>query len=411
MADVFPFAAIHYNSEKYPDVSSVITPPYDVIPDAEVPKLLKRSPHNFAHLDLPRKDPDDYRAQKAEFDQWREQRAMVKDPSPSYYFYRQVYEWNGRKYTRDAIVGAVQLHDFSERVVLPHENTHGKAKTDRLNLMKAFRCQLSHIFGVVKDEENFLAETLKSVPSEKPIVKGRSDEGVDHTVWIIPSKNNSALRAFFQSRPIYIVDGHHRYESSTTYAKEVGAYKNSAIPSSAAVFSICTTTDPGLIVLPTHRIVSGVQNWDALWAKASENFKLTPMTASELEVFTEKPADSPAFAVAWKDKIFLVQPKDWQSQERNWGYALHKLSVHWSDRVFLKQVAGVDDHAFAKHLVYEREFGKAFAEIGKASFVIFQPQPEVSDMTDIADEGKFMPPKSTYFYPKLASGLLLRDLD
>jgi uncharacterized protein (DUF1015 family) len=410
VADVFPFSAVHYNPEKFPDLSSVITPPYDVIADNEVHRLLERSAYNFAHLDLPRRDPDDYAEQKKAFDQWREEQVVVKDGAPAFYFYRQIYDWNGTIYTRDALVAAVQLHEFSERVVLPHENTHGKAKTDRLNLMRAFQCQLSHIFGVVKDDEKFLAKTLKTTTATKPLLKGRSEDGVDHTLWIIPNEFNTSITDFFRKEPIYIVDGHHRYESSVTYAKEVGAFKDPSLPASAAVFSICTTSDPGLIVLPTHRIVRGVANWDTLWAKANEAFHITPMTALELEAFTEKPTEQPCFAVAWKDKLFLVQPKDWKSSEKLFGYALHKLSVHWSDRIFLRDVAGIPDTAFARHLTYEREFGKAFAAIKDSSFVVFQPQPEISDMTDIADEGKFMPPKSTYFYPKLASGLLLRDL-
>lgn len=414
MAQVLPFSAVYYNPEKLPDVTTVITPPYDVIPDADVPALLKRSPYNFAHLDLPRKDPDDYAAQKQQYIEWKEKNVLTKSANPAYYFYRQVYEWNGKSYTRDALVAAVGLHDFSERVVLPHENTHGKAKTDRLNLMRAFQCQLSHIFGVVKDETKFMARNLSRTTENEPLLTGKSDDGVLHTVWEVPPGLNSAIRLFFKNEPIYIVDGHHRYESSVTYSKEVGAFKHAEQAASAALFSICTTTDPGLIVLPTHRIVTGVSDWSSRWAKVAQDFLVTPMSAAQLEAFTEKPSPTPSFAVAWRDggkeQIFHVEPKNWQSKEKDWGYALHKLSVHWSDRVFLKDIASVADTAFAKHLTYEREYQKAYDAVSGASFVIFQPQPQVSDMTDIADEGKFMPPKSTYFYPKLASGLLMREL-
>jgi uncharacterized protein (DUF1015 family) len=410
MAKIFPLRGIHYNTEIIKNLNEVLTPPYDNIPAGEEKKFWDRSPYNFAHVDLPLKDEDDYSEATATLTKWIEHKILSTDKNPGYYWYRQIFPHEGTQHSRDALVCTVQLADFSEGIVRPHENTHGKAKKDRLQSIRKTGFNLSHIFGMVKDPDGFLNGLMERWEFQTPLLQGTTDDGAHHAVWRLDADKVPELEAFFSSQPIYIVDGHHRYESALAYAREVGAYGKESHPASRTLFTICNAFEPGLVVLPTHRGVKTLGSTKTLLNNLHESFDLVPLTVEGLKTFCSKPVTTPTFAVGWEDKLYLCTPKHWENAAHSMGKALYKLPMHWSDRKILSETLLVPESDFGHRIQYEKDALKLWNERAKYDFLVFHARPKITDVTDVADEKAFMPPKSTYFYPKLASGLVLRHL-
>ncbi len=410
MAKIFPFRGFHYNTKLIANLDDVITPPYDNIPAGDDVKLWNRSPYNFAHVDLPLKPEDDYTTASQTLTKWIEHKIMAADNSPGYYWYRQTFPHEGTRHVRDALMCAVQLHDFSENVVRPHENTHGKAKKDRLQSIRKTGFNLSHIFGMVKDPDGFLMSLIEKYEFQAPLLQGTTSEGAEHAVWKLEADKVRELPAFFADQPIYIVDGHHRYESALAYAREVGAYGNENHPAGRTLFTICNAFEPGLIVLPTHRGVKSVGALKSRLSEISTLFDLTPASPDTLKPFTAKPGTTPAFMVGFNDLLYTATPKNWEKQIDTMGQALYKLPMHWSDRKLISGMFEVPEHDYMDRIDYEKDALKLWENRGKYDLMVFHARPKTTDVTDVADAKGFMPPKSTYFYPKLASGLVLRQL-
>ncbi len=410
MADIFPFRGFHYNTKTIGSLTDVITPPYDNIPAGEEQKFWNRSPYNFAHVDLPLKEEDDYSTAQQTLTKWLEHKILVGDNTPSYYWYRQTFKLDGNTHVRDAMMASVKLTDFSEGVVRPHENTHGKAKKDRLQSIRKTGFNLSHIFGMVKDPDGFLSSLMERFEFQAPLLDGTTDDGAEHAVWKLEAEKVPELATFFKTQPIYIVDGHHRYESALAYAREMGAYGSDTHPAARTLFTICNAFEPGLIVLPTHRGVKTLGEARTMLETLHERYTLTPSTPEALKAFTSKPTATPSFFVGFDGALYSCTPKNWEREATNMGKALYKLPMHWSDRKILVEMMGIPESEFQSRIQYEKDAMKLWEDRSKYEFSIFHAQPKITDVTDVADDKAFMPPKSTYFYPKLASGLVLRQL-
>jgi len=409
MALVAPFHGIYYNAKKSPPLSDLITPPYDVIPKSEVPKYLERSPYNFSHLILPTKEDDDYVTASERLKKWKELEILMRDPSPAYYLYRQIFTANGQTHQRDTLMAAVELHEFSEGIIRPHENTHGKYKADRLRKLQATKHNLSHIFGMVKDSEGYLAGVYEKWQYKEPLARAVGTDGVENIVWRIDPAAEPGLSAFFEKRPIYIVDGHHRYGSSLEYAREQKALHNPDHPASRMLFAIANCFDPGLVVFATHRFVTGVPT-PLNRAEIERQFSLAPIEFPALKQWLLTPKDEPQFGLYVTGQLFIATPKDWTSAGAELGSSVAKLSVTWSDRYFLKDFCGIDDSNRTQRIAYEQNPDSLWERRNQANAIVFHAPPKVTDVTAVADEERFMPQKSTFFYPKLAAGLVLRDV-
>ncbi len=410
MAKIFPFRGFHYNTQTIKNLSEVITPPYDNIPAGDEKKFWNRSPYNFALVDLPLKEDDDYSAARATLTKWVEHKILVGDGAPGYYWYRQTFPFEGATLVRDALMCAVQLTDFAEAVVRPHENTHGRAKKDRLQSLRKTGFNLSHIFGMVKDADGFLSSLLEKWEFQEPLLQGTTDDGAQHAVWKLEADKVPQLAAFFANQPIYIVDGHHRYESALAYAREAGVYGSETHPSARTLFTICNAFEPGLIVLPTHRGVKSLGGTKSKLDSIGERFTLSRTNPEALKAFVAKPGNTPTFIVGYEDQLFTCTPKSWEREAASMGKALYKLPMHWSDRVLITGMFDVPEADFGQRIQYEKDAMKLWEERGKYDLMVFHARPRTTDVTDVADQKAFMPPKSTYFYPKLASGLVLRQL-
>jgi len=410
MAVVNPFKAFHYNTKTIRDLADVITPPYDVIPEGMDKTYRARSPYNFAHVDLPHSANETYEAADQRLKAWADKGIVTRDNVPNYYLYRQTFTVDGVTHMRDVLVGAVLLHEFADGVIRPHENTYGQAKADRLQQMRATNCQLSQIFGMVQDPDGFLESAYEPWEYRTPLLQAKADDGVEHVIWQIEGAKAKELGDFFKDKPIYIVDGHHRYESSVQFAKERGALGNPSDPAAYMMFAIANSYDPALIVFPTHRLVKSLPSAPPDRAKIAHDFRLTAMTLEELKRFVAQPQATPQFALFMEGSLFLYTPKNWNAEEGRLGKSVAKLSVAWSDLKLFKDHFGIDENNRKSHIAYEKDLNAAWGKRETAKAVVFHAPPAVEDIVHVADENRFMPQKSTYFYPKLSAGLIMRDL-
>jgi uncharacterized protein (DUF1015 family) len=404
------FKALHYNPQQIKDLSRVITPPYDVISPEEADRFRASSPYNFCHVDMLGPGEGNYAQAAERLAKWRQSNTLSQDPYSSYYLYQQTFEINGKKHTRRTLICSVELHEFSDRIIRPHENTHGKHKADRLDQLRHLQANLSHIFGMVKDPDGFLSNHFETWMFHAPFLRTVDAMGTEHVLWREEETKAGNISAFFQERPIYIVDGHHRYESAVAYAKEVGALGNPSHPASRTMFSIANCYDPGLIVLPTHRKAKHVSPTHLTREKVEESFELNPCTFEELQTFMKTPPKTPDFGLFAWGQLFLATPREWREAEDSLGTSLARLPVYWSDELLLKTLAGIPETERSQRIEYEKSAGALWDKKTDHDFIVFHATPSVDWVTDIADEGKFMPQKSTYFYPKLFAGLTLRDL-
>jgi len=407
MATISPFRAIHYNVRAIEDLSRVITPPYDVITPEEYKTYLARNHYNVAHILHPQKD---YVQAAALLRKWLQLDILKTTATASYYLYEQNFVLQGVSHTRNLLMCGVLLSEFGEGTVRPHENTYEAFKEDRLNILRETRCNLSHIFGMVKDPEGFLASVFEKPLFKPPYLKGRTDDGVEHVVWQIEQATGKQLEQFFENRPVYIVDGHHRYESALAYAREVNALGKKENPASSMLFAVANSYDPALIVMPTHRWLVNLVLSASQRSHLDKLFQLLPLPEEKLSAFLAKPPSVPQFALYLNGALFLCSPKHWQHEEASLGKCLYKLPVVWSDHKFLTEVCDIKAAERSKRVTYEKDFQALWQKKKDTDVVIFLPTPSVDDIIGVADEKKFMPQKSTYFYPKLAAGLIMRDV-
>jgi uncharacterized protein (DUF1015 family) len=389
------------------DVSKLIIPPYDAISPEQVPVFLSRSPYNLAHVLLPDSADPGYKNAGTKLRHWVDSGTLVEDAFERFFLYRQRFEIEGVTHVRDSLMCAVELDDFSEGHVRPHENTYGKYKADRLNIMRGTGYQLSHVFGMVRDSEGVLSEFFERWSYGKPLSFGGSGDGVEHFLWGVSAPDYGArINEFFGSRPIYIVDGHHRYSSALAYARELGTL-GTAHPSAQVLFCIVNAFDPSVLVFPTHRIVKkiSVEKLDEILSR----FSTTEISESELESFVRKPQKEARFVVCFKGRLLLCEPGVLLRAPSGWGESVAQLAVAWSDWQLLESL-GVDESNRADIVTYERSFEVAWAERPHASLIIFHGPTPIDRVCEVADEGQFMPQKTTYFYPKLAAGFVLRRI-
>jgi uncharacterized protein (DUF1015 family) len=243
------------------------------------------------------------------------------------------------------------------------------------------------------------------------LLRCTGDDGVEHVVWRIEQAQAKEITHFFSDRPIYIVDGHHRYESSLMYARENGAVGDPANPAAYMMFAIANVYDPGLIVFPTHRIVSSQPGHSLRREDIEREFLLTAYTFDQLRTFVEASpsAAAPSFVIHLHNEIYLCQPKQWRGAEKEMGRSVARLAVKWSDHVFLAKLCGVDESNRSSRVRYEKDLNTAWSLRKESEVIVFHAPPAVENVTDVADEKRFMPQKSTYFVPKLAAGLIFRD--
>lgn len=410
MAHVEAFKGTYYKPSSL-NLADLIIPPYDTLDSQAADHYRSKSPYNFAHVDLAQRENDDYSHSLNLLEQWRTKGITEETSKPCYFLYRQNFLAFGKSYQRDTLLCTVGLHDFSKGIIRPHENTFGKYKADRLELLKKTRHNLSHIFGMVKDEDGVLASQFETWSFEKPFLKAQGEDGVLHSVWKVEASHAPAIQPFFKDRPIYIVDGHHRYESALMYARELGVEGKWDHPASMTTFCIANVFDPGLVIYPTHRLLKkGSLGSKMDWSRIEKDYLRTPISLEGARDFVVSHPKEPKFLIFNEGQLWVLAPRSWAESQTSMGKSIASLGVTWSDRGFLKEFCGVTDDNRRDLIRYEKDFEQTWSLRNEVDLIVFQAPPAVSDVTAVADERKYMPQKSTFFIPKLAGGLIFRKL-
>lgn len=389
-----PFRAIHYDLGTF-DPTAVTAPPYDVIGPDERRSLCDRSPQNVVGIDLPVDGDDPYAEAAARFEQWRAEGVLVTDPSPSFTVYRmETTDEDGVVRHTTGVIGAMELSRPGEGDILPHEFTTPKAKSDRLDLLRSTRANLSAVWGLAP------APGLTSLLEidDAPMCRFEADDVV-HLLWRVDDPERvAAISAAVGSHPIVIADGHHRYETSLAYRDERRADDGDAGEADAVMTFVVELVDEELLVAPIHRLVSGLpSDLDLLEAFAPfftiEAFELTGVgTIRTLQ-------DRGALALVRRDGAWLLQPRT-EAME-----GVRDLDSSRLDRA----LASLPEHTleFQHGVDHVR---RAVAEGEAQAGVLLRPV-TVEQIVAIADGGERMPPKSTFFFPKPRTGLVFRSID
>ena len=415
MADVEPLRALHYNLEKIGGLQDVIAPPYDVIDEPQRLELEQQSPFNVVRIDLPRANGDPYQNAAQTFNDWREQLVVVRDDEPALWLLAQDYTGpDGRRRTRQGFLARVRVEEYGEGRIRPHERTHPGPKEDRLKLTRATKANLSPIFALYDDPAN---EAANALPHDEPPWGQATDaDGTVNRLWRIndPDVINRAKEAL-NSTELLIADGHHRYETARIYADEIGGEG----PQRYVLMCLVALQDPGLTVFPTHRLVKGLtpQQQETLAGAIRDNFELKPLgDTSELE---PSPGDTVKFGYidAHFRRPFTLTLKDQRIADAALpGYAepFRRLDTAVLEAVILKQALGMTDEQIdhLEGLGYARNGQQALelVERGEYDAAFFMAPTPIERVQAVAAAGETMPPKSTYFFPKVPTGLVFNPL-
>jgi uncharacterized protein (DUF1015 family) len=427
MVMIRPFRPLRYNPALFPDLARVVAPPYDVISPNRRDELYERDPHNVIRLILNR-DTDPYGSAAQHFSQWRAERLLVRERKPSLAFYVENFQLpDGTEHERAGILGAVRLEPFSAGNIRPHERTFARAKADRMHLLRAVRANLSAIFGLYAGHEAALESARLWAAKKKPDLDLVDDSGERHRVWLITDERSiAAMAEGLRDAHAVIADGHHRYETALAYAEEqraAGADDPDA-PHNFILMYLACMSDPGLVILPTHRVLRGVTGADP--ARIEEllrrHFHLQQFTRQDSDAFLRALHDAPAHgslgvALPTDSKLIVATLLDPAVTDR---YASHLapsvrgLDVAVLDTVVLRGLLGIDCSAEAQEgrLTYTHDDRDALQALDAgADAVFFMKPPRMDDLLAVAGAGEVMPEKSTYFYPKLLTGLVFHPFD
>ncbi|MBC7545774.1 MAG: DUF1015 domain-containing protein [Candidatus Sericytochromatia bacterium] len=426
MAELSGLSGWRYNPTHVSDLAGVTVPPYDVISPAEQAAYLAKNPFSFIQLELPQADAelglDKYQNAARILHKWVEDQVLVHEAMPAIYFYEQTFTVGTERHSRLGFISALRLEPWSAGVILPHERTLAKPKADRLALMEATKSQLSPVFALYEDSGD-LAELVRSAAQGQPNVDCTDEAGVQHRVWIRSASSLvNEISATLAHRKVVIADGHHRYETALAYRDQLmakGPVPNDD-PSRFVLMMLVSMADPGLVVLPTHRVVFGLDadRVQTLLPALQDAWHVEAVAPAALPERLKAAAGPGALGVVLPDGAYLATVKDWSLIERAFpemSDAYKRLDVAILHRCLLEQVLGIDIAAQAAqtNLSYIKNDADALAAVSKggAQVAFLLQSTPVEALVAVAKAGEVMPQKSTYFYPKLRSGLVFNGLE
>ena len=435
MADVQTLQGIRYNGEASDNLARIITPPYDVISEEAQAKYYARNPYNIIRLELGMDEPGDtslnnrYTRAAATFAEWRLNSILQQENTPCYYLYQQIFTYNAQVYTRTSLLARVRLEPWSTRIVLPHEHTLAKPKDDRLKLLRACVTNFSPIMSLYDDPQGRMRRLLSSY-TETAEVQITDEVNEVHRLQPITNENHIALiQNFFAERQLYIADGHHRYETALNYREETRALHRKLDQKDAVNFVLMALTDiddPGLLVLPTHRLLFGL-NQDTL-KKLTSHYLARYFTVYEpegaeashdvlLERLAQMGTSQSSFVLSTVQKTWLLTLNGagkTRMEESGHSSAWNELDVAIAHTLLLEDTVGLkaEDMTVGTHMQYTRDAQKALdaVQTGEAQAALILNATRVRQICDVAIADDRMPQKSTYFYPKLVTGLVMNPL-
>ncbi len=419
MARIRPFQGLRYSATSEP-LDTLCAPPYDVLSSEQRDEYASQNPHNVVHLTIPEQKPDDrskfikYARSAALLAEWQREGILVKEEKPAIYRYTQVFSLPGvpNAFSRTKIIALIKTEPYEAGVVLPHEQTFPKHKEDRMRILEATRAHLECIFGLYEDPDSTILKAILAAPAGIG-AEADSDEEVEHLLEPITDEAAvSNLVELLADKKVWIADGHHRYETAVAFREKLGE-RDGPVPEDYMMMALCSISDPGLVLLPTHRTLKGLDlKMQDVVTKLSTTFHIGDCPNDSLMETIEK-ADKRAFGIAFEGGQGVVATPLNDTAllsviETDDSEQLKALDVTVLHRVIFEKL--LDVHGLDS-ISYTRDAVEAvnWANEGGVSFLMNPPS--VEDMKEIALGGEKMPQKSTYYFPKILSGLVLWSLN
>ena len=419
MVDIKPIKAIRY-TQKAGNLADLITQPYDKIDTAMQKEYYKKSPFNYCRLILPMEE-NKYEAAKQRIEQWLKEDVLAKDDEPAIFVSRQEFVLDGKKFARIGFISAMRLYDYSENVVFPHEGTYNAPKADRLNMLRAIQKNLESVFLIYSDPKKNTVAFLDATAKTKPIVEVTDELQVKHTVWrVTDPKKLSQLQREMSGKTVVITDGHHRYESALAYRDEMRS-KGSWTEDSAFNFHMCymvPVQEEGLTVLPTHRLLKEFKLTDQVLRDFEVLFEVSEVkpTVESLENFLKSHINEHAFCIYAGSKAYGLILKHEKSVYDFVASHVSKETkifdvVILRDIVF-KHILKTGKLKMDENILYVRWTREAVEKVdrGEASIAFLVNPISAKTVAEIAQQHELLPEKSTDFYPKMVSGLMMMDV-
>lgn len=424
MPEIQPFRAIRYNPETAGDMSGLICPPYDVIPLSMQEELYGGSPYNAIRLELPM-EADPYAAAAERIEEWMRADVLLREDAPALYPYSQTFtDHDGNTHTRSGVFAAMRLHEFGERKVLPHERTLSGPKADRLNLFRKTRMNISSIFGLYADAEGVADQLLAGYAEAQEPVADALFQGIRNRLWRLDDPELvAAVQEVLAEKTVYIADGHHRYETGLNYRRERAEANPQHTGNESYNFILVYLNniyDKGLVVFPIHRLIHGLEGFvpQQFRARLEECFDVTELDdRASLKAYLDSSVSSYAYGVVSGSGVLGITLRNEPSEllDSAIAPALQQLGLVVLHEVVLTRLLGISHEAMAlqTNIVYVKEDSAVFDTVlsGNAQIGFVVNPATVEQVLAVSESGGVMPQKSTFFYPKIMTGLVFSPLD
>lgn len=441
MATIAPFEGVLYNQVKAGDIADLICPPYDIISPAQQQELYRKNHYNVIRLEFGLESPADtvednrYTRSAASLNEWLKSQILYRDDSPAIYVYEMEYQAGSATKKLRGMICLVRIEDYDSGIIKPHETTLSGPKTDRLNLLRACKASFSQIFSLFSDPDRNVAAILGKNLG-RPVREVADSDGVKHRVWILRDRQDiDTIIRELADKPVFIADGHHRYDTALNYRNERRKTAGSATgdqPYDYVAMYLARLEDPGLTVLPAHRTLFNLPDFDHGRFEEDMNryfnieridFDRKSETADRetvLETMAHRSERSHVFGMRVRGErsyyiLTLRNDADMDALIPNKSVAYRRLDVSILHHLIIDKLLGVkmETHKLGLNIEYIKDAAEADKRVhdGVADIVFFMNPTKVREVKDVASAGERMPQKATYFYPKLLTGLVIHMIE
>jgi uncharacterized protein (DUF1015 family) len=441
MATIIPFRGITYNQATAGTIGHLVCPPYDIISSAQQQELYRKSPYNVVRLELGLESPGDteednrYTRAAGLFQEWLKTGILRQGPEPAFYVYETEYAMSGVKKKLRGFICLVRIEDYDSGIVKPHETTLSGPKADRLNLLRACKANFSQIFSLFSDPRGTVSGILSKI-TRKPEMEAKNSDGVLHRLWTLSDKNDlEAVSREMADKPFFIADGHHRYDTALNYRNErrkaAGSFTGQEPYNYAAMF-LARLEDPGLTILPAHRVLFNLNNFEPRRFEGDlgryftiDRFDFTKKSEAAdrqtvLDTLAHRADHAHVFGMRVKEEhsyylLTLKNEADMDAIIPGKSPAYRRLDVSILHHLIIDKLLGIkmETHKLGINIEYVKDADEAVKRVqdGTAEILFFMNPTKVTEVKEVAAAGERMPQKATYFYPKLLTGLVMYKID
>lgn len=415
MANILEFKGVFYNPSSFTNYDEILAPPYDEISDELLEQLYRRSPYNIVRVEKTKEQKRKYAAARNFIDTARENKILIQDEKPGIMLYEQTFpSFSGKRKTRTGFISLLQAEDFYKKNVFPHEQTFLKPKQDRLKLLENCHMQVSSIFMFYEDKAQAFAHLFNSVKRKTPFISFKDAAGSRHRLWKIQDDSTlKRLKSLLKTKKVFIADGHHRYETGLWFYKLHPKYKPHAI-----MCFFVEMNDPGLEVLPIHRLVR-LKKFDkkSFFTESEKFFHIKEFSSlAGMQSFLKKDAKLPSFGACIEQRCYSFTLKNKKIMN---SFVSKKHSMEWKNlsvnilhHLTLEHILNFKESEKSPFISYSKDPEEAHVKMLTDSNMILFVLPPLSAETikKLSLKRELMPRKSTFFYPKIPTGIVMAEI-